>query len=68
MVAYYSQRMIDTDGNYEIYEVNLFAVIENFCLWRHYFEQLCHIVDVVTDHNDLIAFMTVNKFMQKQVR
>ncbi len=60
-MAYYSQEMIDAERNYEIYNVKLFAIVESFYHWRHYFNQPCYFVEMFTDYNDLRVFMTTYK-------
>ena len=68
VVAYFSHKMIDAEGNYEIHDPELFAIVESFCHWRHYFEQLYHTMEVLTDHNNLCTFMSMHKLARRQVR
>ena len=44
------------------------GIIESFCHWRHYLEQLYHTLEVVIDISNLCAFMSTHRFMRRQVR
>ncbi len=68
VVAYFSRKMIDAERNYEIYNAELLAIVESFCHWRHYLEEPYHNVEVLTDHNNLRAFMSMHKLKRRQVR
>ncbi len=66
MGAYYPQKKIYAERNYKINDADLLAVVESFCNWRHYLKQPCHTVDMVTNHDNLHAFITPHKLTQKQ--
>ncbi len=67
-VAYFSRKMIDAERNYEIHDAELFAIVETFRHWRHLLEQPYHIVEVLTDHSNLRAFMSTYKPTRRQAR
>ncbi len=60
--------MIDAERSYEINDAELFAIVGSFCHWRHYLEQPYHTVEVLTDHSNLRAFISMHKLTQRQVR
>ncbi len=60
--------MIDEEKNHEIHDAELFAIVESFCHWRNYLEQPYYTMEVLTDHSDLRAFMSMHKLTQRQVR
>ena len=68
VVAYFSRKMIDAERNYEVHDAELLAIVESFRHWRHYLEPPQHSVEVLTDHNNLHAFMTTHKLTRRQVR
>ena len=47
-------------------DAELLAVVKSFRHLRHYLEQPCHTVDVVTDYSNLRAFMTTRKLTRRQ--
>ncbi len=61
-------KMIDAEKNYKIHDAELLAVVKSFRHLRHYLEQPCHTVDVVTDYSNLRAFMTTRKLTRRQVQ
>ncbi len=67
-MTYFSRKMIDAERNYKIHDAELLAIVESFCHWRHYLEQLYHIMDVLTDNSNLRAFMNTNKLTRRQMR
>lgn len=60
--------MIDTEKNHKIHDAKLFAIIENFCHWHHYFEQPYHIMEVLIDYSNLYAFMSTDKLILRQMQ
>ncbi len=68
VVAYFSRKMIDAERNYEIHDAELLAIVESFSHWRHHLEQPYHIVEVLTDHSNLRAFMSTYKLTRRQMR
>ncbi len=60
--------MIDVERNYKIHDTELFAIVESFCHWRHYVEQLYYTLKVLTDPSNLRVFMSTDKLTRSQVR
>ena len=60
--------MIDSKRHYEIHDAELLAIVESFGHWRHYLEEPCHTMEVLTDHSNLNAFMNTNKPTRRPVR
>ncbi len=67
-MAYFSRKLFDAKRNYEIHEAELLAIVESVRHWRHYLEQPYHNMEVITDHNNLHAFMSTYKLMRRQLR
>ncbi len=53
-MVYFSRKMIDVEKNYKIHDAELLAIVESFCHWRHYVEQLYHTVEVLTDYTTCV--------------
>ncbi len=68
VVAYFPRKMIDDKRNYKIHDAEFLAIVESFRHWRHHLEQRYHIVEVLTDHSNLRAFMSTHKLTRRQVR
>ena len=57
-VAFYSQMLTAPKLNYDTHDKELLAIFEAFRSWRHYLEGPAHPIDVVTDHKNLMYFLT----------
>ena len=68
VIAYFSRKMINVGENYEIHDAELFAIVESFCYWHHYLEQLYHTMEIFTYRSNLCTFMSIYKLTQKQVQ
>ena len=49
--------MISAEMRYEMHDVKLLAIVEEFKNWRHYLEDCQYKVLVLTNHNNLYWFM-----------
>ncbi len=67
-MAYFSGKMIDSERNYKIHDAELLAIVQSFRHLRHYVEQPYQTMEVLTDHETLLAFMCTHKLTQRQVR
>lgn len=67
-VAYFLRRMAPAEGNYEIYDKELLAIIRCFEEWRPELEGTGMPVQVLKDHKELEYFMTMKKLTQRQAR
>src|SRR3984885_16290071 len=52
-VAYYSATLIEAERNYDIYNLELLAIIKALRNWRHYLAGSPHKITVYTDHANL---------------
>jgi len=57
-VAFLSRTFTSTKLNYDIHNKELLAIFEAFKTWRHYLEGSALLVNVVTDHKNLVYFST----------
>src|SRR6266480_2694019 len=57
-VAFHSRKLTPAEGNYNIYDKELLAIVDAFKYWRHYLQRVRHKVSVVTDYKNLISFIT----------
>ena len=60
--------MIPAETQYEIYNTELWAIVEAFKIWRHYLEGCKHKVLVLTDHNNLQRFIDIKRLSSRQVK
>jgi transposase InsO family protein len=67
-VAFYSQKMNETERRYEVHDQELMAIVLAFKHWRHYLEGSTHPIVVQTDHANLRYFFTTKKLNQRQAR
>ena len=51
--AYFSKMFSLTEGNYDIYDRELLAVILALTEWKHYLQGTPFAVSVITDHKNL---------------
>ena len=47
--AYDSRKMLSAERNYEMHDVEFFAIVEDFKTWRYYLEGSAHTILFFTD-------------------
>lgn len=67
-VAYFSKRMNPAEGNYEIYDKELLAIVRCFEQWRPELEGASFPIDVLSDHKNLQYFTTTKQLSHRQAR
>ncbi|SLM34944.1 gag polymerase env [Lasallia pustulata] len=67
-VAYYSKKLLDTETRYGTGEQELFAIVEAMHHWRHYCRGARHLIVVLTDHANLVWFMTTPNLTRRQLK
>jgi transposase InsO family protein len=67
-VAFWSRKLIPAETRYETHDRELLAIVAAFKQWRHYLEGSTHTVEVLTDHNNLVAFQKVKSLNGRQAR
>jgi hypothetical protein len=60
--------MEPAERNYETHDGELLAIVKAFKHWRHYLEGSQHLIQVLTDHNNLKYFMDTTVLSQQQAR
>ena len=65
-VAFWSRKLILAETRYKTYNQELLAIVAAFKQWRHYLEGSTHTVEVLTDHNNLVAFQNVKSLNGRQ--
>ena len=53
LVAFWSRKMIPAEQNYETHDQELLAIVAAFKQWRHYLDEVKHVIEVLTNHNNL---------------
>jgi len=67
-VAYRSKTMSDTECNYDIHDKELLAIVQAFHEWKRYTRGSLKTVRVLTDHKNLVTFMTTKELSERQAR
>jgi hypothetical protein len=67
-VAFWLRKLIPAETRYETHDQELLAIVAVFKQWRHYLEGSTHTVEVLTDHNNLVAFQNVKSLNDRQAR
>ncbi|SLM35219.1 gag polymerase env, partial [Lasallia pustulata] len=67
-VAYYSKKLLDTETRYGTGEQELFAIVEAMRHWRYYCRGARHPIVVLTDHANLVWFMTTPNLTRRQLK
>ena len=67
-VAYYSKKLLDMETRYGTGEQNLLAIVEAMHHWRHYCRGARHPIVVLTDHANLVWFMTTPNLTRRQLK
>jgi hypothetical protein len=64
--GYLSQSLNPAKHNYQIFDQELLAVIQALTEWHHYLEGNPHLVDIFTNHKNLLYFCTAQKLTHHQ--
>ncbi|SLM37291.1 gag polymerase env [Lasallia pustulata] len=67
-VAYYSKKLLDMETRYGMGEQELLAIVEAMHHWRHYCRGARHPIVVLTDHANLVWFMTTPNLTRRQLK
>jgi transposase InsO family protein len=67
-IAFYSRQFKGPELNYGTPDQEMLAIVEAFKHWRHYLEGSKYPVEVLTDHQNLQAFMRQPKLNGRQAR
>ena len=68
LVAYYSKKLLDTETRYGTGEQEFLAIVEAMHHWRHYCCGARHPIVVLTDHANLVWFMTTLNLSRRQLK
>ena len=67
-IAFYSRKMTAAERNYHTGDQEMLAIVEAFEQWRSYLEGALGDIQVITDHANLVSFMTTKPLSRRQVR
>ena len=67
-VSFISKTLSPAERNYEIYDRELFAIIQALEEWRHYIQGSPHTMVVLLDHKNLTYYHEAKKLTQRQAR
>ena len=66
--AFVSKKLTPAERNWQVYDLELFAVYYAFKMWRHYLEGAQHTIEVHSDHNNLQGWRGVQALSARQSR
>ena len=66
-VAFFSKKHSPAEGNYEIYDKELLAIVRSFKEWHPHLIRAAQPIKVLTDHKNLEYFATKRQLNQRQV-
>ena len=64
-MAYYSATLSKAERNYDIYDLELLAIVKALCHWRHYLAGSPHKIIVYTDHANLQYWQQPHKISRR---
>jgi len=67
-VAYQSTTMLDAECNYDIHDEELLAIVQAFPEWKRYSRANLKPIRVLTEHKNLVTFMTTKELNERQAR
>jgi len=67
-ITFYSRKFNSAELNYEIYDMQMLAIVETMDHYRHYFEGLGHKTTVFSDHRNLLWFTETKVYNRRQAR
>lgn len=67
-VAYFSKRLAPAECNYDIHDKELLSIVRAVSEWRGELVGLKHPFLVLTDHKNLVPFMSSRRLIERQIR
>ncbi len=67
-IAYHSRKMSPAEQNYDIHDKELLAIVVALQHWRVYAEGAPGVIQIYTDHKNLLHFTTTKVLNKRQVR
>ena len=67
-VAFHSRKFSPAECNYDIHDKEMLAIVEALKTWRQYCHGANHVIDIMTDHQNLLYFTTTKNVNQWQAR
>jgi len=67
-VAYRSKAMTKAECNYDVHDKELLAIVKTHEDWRRYVSNTEHRITILTDHQNLVPFMTTKKLVGRQIQ
>jgi len=67
-VAYRSKTMSSAECNYDIHDKELLAIVQAFHEWKRYTRGSPKQIRVLTDHKNLVTFMTTKELSERHAR
>ena len=67
-VAYRSKTMKPAECNYDVHDKELLAIVQALKEWRRYVAGSQHKIRILTDHKNLVPFMTTKELNERQIR
>jgi hypothetical protein len=68
IIAFYFKKMIGSELNYDIYNKELFAIVEVLREWRVYLEEAKYPIQIYTDYKNLLYWTITKQLNRRQVR
>ena len=67
-IAFFNYKFKRAKIRWDTYDKELYAIVLSFKNWRHYLQNSKHVINVITNHNNLRYFMTTKKLNARQMR
>jgi len=67
-VPYRSKTMTKAECNYDVHDKELLAIVKALEDWRRYVSNTEHRITILTDHQNLVQFMTTKRLVGRQIR
>jgi RNase H-like domain found in reverse transcriptase/Reverse transcriptase (RNA-dependent DNA polymerase)/Integrase zinc binding domain/Retroviral aspartyl protease len=67
-VAYYSRKLLPAERNYTVHDKELLAIVAAFQHWRHYLCGSPHVIDIFSDHRNLLFFQQGRSLRPRHAR
>ena len=67
-IAFFNYKFKRAEVRWDTHDKELYAIVLSFKNWRHYLQNSKHVINVITNHNNLRYFMTTKKLNARQMR
>ena len=67
-ITFLNYKFKEFETRWNTHNKELYTIIRNFKIWRHYLQSNRHLIHIISDYNNFRYFITTKKLNAKQIR